>query len=146
MDDSREQEVLEMKMRNGGAGGRRWRARIAVAATLAAALAACAPDAVRSVDATGFNAYMRKLGQVCQPLQIGSADVGEWIRMNDMSVNNYNYFVDVTSKLYYNRLTQDGYRQAVVAFLGPGSSNESSFECIFRSLPAYRPNAPVGTY
>jgi hypothetical protein len=63
-----------------------------------------------------------------------------------MSVNNYNYFVDVTSKLYYNRLTQDGYRQAVVGFLGPGSSNERSFECIFRNLPADRPSAPVGTY
>jgi len=123
-----------------------WPARIAVAATLAVAVAGCAPDAVRSVDATGFNGYMKKLGQVCQPLLIGSADVGEWIRMNDMSVNNYNYFVDVTSKLYYNRLTQEGYRQAVVGFLGPGSSNDRSFDCIFRNLPPDRPNAPVGTY
>jgi hypothetical protein len=138
---------MENRNRPGCSGSRAgWPARIAVAATLAATLAGCAPDAVRSVEATGFNAYMKKLGQVCQPLLIGSADVGEWIRMNDMSVNNYNYFVDVTSKLYYNRLTQDGYRQAVVGFLGPGSSNERSFECIFRNLPADRPSAPVGTY
>ena len=123
-----------------------WPARLAVAATLAMVAAGCAPDAVRSAQATGFNAYMKKIGQVCQPLQIGSADVGEWIRMNDMSVNNYNYFVDVTSKLYYNRLTQEGYRQAVVGFLGPGSSNDRSFDCIFRNLPPDRPNAPVGSY
>ena len=118
---------------------------IAVAA-LAVLVSGCAPDTVRSVDATGFNAYMKKLGQVCEPLLIGDADVGEWIRMNDMSVNNYNYFVDATSKLYYNRLSQASYRQAVVGFLGPGSSNDRSFDCIFRNLPPDRPNAPVGTY
>jgi len=120
--------------------------RITVATALAVATVSCAPDAVRSVEATGFNAYMKKLGQVCQPLLIGGADVGEWIRMNDMSVNNYNYFVDVTSKLYYNRLTQAGYRQAVEGFLGPGTSNDRSFECIYRNLPPDRPNAPVGSY
>ena len=136
-----------MKMKNDGAGkSQRRLARIAVAAALAATMAGCAPDAVRSVEATGFNGYMKKLSQVCQPLLIGSADVGEWIRMTDMGVDNYAYFVDVTSKLYYNRLTQAGYRQAVVGFFGPGSSNERSFDCIFRNLPPDRPNAPVGTY
>jgi hypothetical protein len=109
-------------------------------------LAACAPDSIRSVEATGFNAYMQKLGQVCQPMLIGDADVGEWIRRNEMGNDNYTYFFDLTSKLYYNRLTPDGYRQAVVGFFGPGSSNDRSFDCIFRNLPADRPSAPVGTY
>ena len=121
-------------------------AMVALGIAMAALASGCAPDTVRGVDATGFNAYMKKLGQVCQPMQIGSADVGEWIRMNDMSVNNYNYFVDVTSKLYYNRLTQASYRQAVEGFLGPGSSNDRAFDCIFRNLPPDRPNAPAGGY
>jgi hypothetical protein len=121
-----------------------WVALAALAAALAAT--ACAPDSVRSVQATGFNAYMNKLGQVCQPMQIGSADVGEWMRMNEMSNDNYTYFVDVTSKLYYNRLTQAGYRQAVVGFFGTGSGNDRAFDCIFRNLPPDRPSAPVGTY
>jgi len=116
------------------------------AAFTAIALAGCAPDSIRSVEATGFNGYLNKIGQVCQPLLIGDADVGEWIRMNAMGNDNYTYFVDVTSKLYYNRLTPAGYRQAVVGFLGPGGSNDRSFDCIFRNLPADRPNAPVGTY
>lgn len=110
------------------------------------ALGGCAPDSVRSVEATGFNAYIQKLGQVCQPLLIGDADVGEWIRMNTMGNDNYTYFFDVTSKLYYKRLTPDEYRQAVVGFLGPGSSNDRSFDCIFRNLPPDRPSAPAGTY
>jgi len=117
-----------------------------VIAMLAAFSAGCAPDAVRSVEATGFNAYIKKIGQVCQPLLIGDADVGEWIRMNSMGVDNYNYFIDATSKLYYNRLTPAGYSQAVTGFLGPGSSNERSFECIIANLPPDRPNAPAGTY
>ena len=122
-------------------------ARSAFAAGLTAiALAGCAPDSVRSVEATGFNAYIQKIGQACQPLLIGDADVGEWIRMNQMGNDNYTYFFDVTSKLYYNRLTPDGYRQAVVGFFGPGSSNDRAFDCIFRNLPADRPSAPVGTY
>src|SRR5262249_19836859 len=56
------------------------------------------------------------------------------------------YFFDVTSKLYYKRLTPDGYRQAAVGFFWAGTSNDRSFECIFRNLPADRPSAPVGTY
>ena len=117
-----------------------------LALAMLGAAAGCAPDAVRSVEATGFNGYIKKLGQVCQPLIIGSADVGEWIRMNSMGVDNYNYFIDATSKLYYNRLTPAGYRQAVTGFLGPGSSNERSFDCIISNLPPDRPNAPTGTY
>ena len=117
-----------------------------LALAMLGAATGCAPDAVRSVEATGFNGYIKKLGQVCQPLIIGSADVGEWIRMNSMGVDNYNYFIDATSKLYYNRLTPAGYRQAVVGFLGPGSSNERSFDCIISNLPPDRPNAPTGTY
>jgi len=126
---------------------RRQAARNGFAAALTAmVLAGCAPDSVRSVEATGFNAYIQKLGQVCQPLLIGDADVGEWIRMNTMGNDNYTYFFDVTSKLYYKRLTPDGYRQAVVGFFGAGSSNDRSFDCIFRNLPPDRPSAPAGTY
>jgi hypothetical protein len=107
---------------------------------------ACAPDSVRSVQATGFNAYLKQLATACQPLLIGNADVGQWIRQNNMGDNDYSYFLDVTSKLYYNRLTPAGYRQAVEGFLGAGTPNNRSFECIFRTLPPDRPNAPVGTY
>jgi hypothetical protein len=123
-----------------------WSIGIVLAATIAAATTACAPDTVRSTQATGFNAYIKKLGEVCRPLLIGDADVGEWIRMNSMGVDNYNYFIDVTSKLYYNRLSPAGYRQAVTGFLGAGSSNERSFDCIIGNLPPDRPSAPVGTY
>jgi hypothetical protein len=106
----------------------------------------CAPDSVRSVQATGFNAYIKQLPTSCKPLLIGSEDLGQQIIMSDMGNNDYNYFLDVTSKLYYNRMSQQSYRQAVVGFFGAGTYNEASFNCIFRTLPPDRPNAPVGTY
>ena len=106
----------------------------------------CAPDSIRSAQATGFNAYIKQLPTSCRPLQIGSQDLTEQIMMNDMGNNDYNYFLDVTSKLYYNRMSQASYRQALVGFFGAGTSNDKSFECIFRTLPPDRPSAPAGTY
>jgi hypothetical protein len=106
----------------------------------------CAPDSVRSVQATGFNAYIKQLPTSCRPLQIGNQDLGEQILMNDMTNNDYAYFLDVTSRLYYNRMSPASYRQALVGFFGAGTPNDKSFDCIFRTLPPDRPNAPVGTY
>ena len=111
------------------------------------AVAGCASDAFRSSQATGFNAYLKELGRNCQPLVIGNQDVGHKIVANEMGDdNNYHYFLSVTADLYYNRLTPPSYRQALVGFFGAGTPNERSFECIFRNLPADRPNAPVGVY
>jgi hypothetical protein len=106
----------------------------------------CAPDSVRSVQATGFNAYLKQLPTSCKRIQIGDADLTELISQNAMGTNGYDYFVDVTSKLYYNRMSQASYRQAVVGFFGTGTYNDQSFDCIFRTLPPDRPNAPAGAY
>lgn len=106
----------------------------------------CAPDSIRSAQATGFNGYIKQLPTSCKRLQIGNQDLTEQIMMNDMGNNDYNYFLDVTSKLYYNRMSPASYRQALVGFFGAGSYNDASFDCIFRTLPPDRPNAPVGTY
>jgi hypothetical protein len=123
-------------------------ALVRAALLLAAATFAvgCAPDSVRSVQATGFNAYIKQLPTSCRPLQIGNQDLGEQILSDDMTNNDYSYFLDVTSKLYYNRMSPASYRQALVGFFGAGTPNDKSFDCIFRTLPPDRPNAPVGTY
>jgi hypothetical protein len=120
--------------------------RLALTIGLAGAAAACAPDSVRSMQATGFNGYFRQLPTACQPLIIGSQDVGDDIRMNNTGAPNYPYFIDVTSRLYYRQLTPEGYRQAVIGFYGAGRESERSIDCIIRTLPSDRPTAPVGTY
>jgi hypothetical protein len=126
-------------------------ARIALRATLAsstlvlvacALLAGCAPDSVRSAQATGFNAYLRQVGANCPTLLIGSDDVGIWLRVGGDGTNDYEYFLNVTSQLYYNRISPTEYRNSLNSFLGPGRSNETAFACIIGNLPADRPNAP----
>ena len=111
-------------------------ARAALAGlALTAALAGCAPDANRNIQATGFNGYLNQIGRVCAPLLIGSTELSQMIQYNSVN-ENYNYFVDVTSRLYYRQMSPDSYRQGVTGFFGPGSSNDRSFQCILANLPA----------
>jgi hypothetical protein len=118
----------------------------ALAMAVACLVAGCAPDAYRSAQATGFNAYIQKLGQVCKPLQIGDQDISRKIWEQATGDDNYIYFIDNTSRLYYNRLDPASYRQALVGFFGAGTYNDASFNCIFNNLPPDRPNAPPGRY
>ena len=107
-----------------------------------ALLAGCAPDSVRSAQATGFNAYLRQVGADCPSLVIGSEDAGVWLRVGGDGTNDYEYFLNVTSQLYYNRISPTEYRNSLNSFFGPGRSNEVAFACILGHLPAERPNAP----
>lgn len=118
----------------------------ALALVVACSVAGCAPDAYRSAQATGFNAYIQKLGQVCRPLQIGDQDISRKILEQANGDDNYVYFIDNTSRLYYNQLGQASYRQALVGFFGAGTYNDVSFNCIYNNLPPDRPNAPPGRY
>jgi hypothetical protein len=121
--------------------------RSVVALALGALLAGCAPDAVRSIDATGYNGFIRKIGTVCRPMLIGDKDVSEMIRLeNAGNDNGYDYFLDITSKLYYNRISPAAFRENLTGFFGAGTYNEASFACILNNLPAQRPNAPASPY
>jgi hypothetical protein len=106
-------------------------------------LAGCAPDEVRNTDLTGFNVFIRKIGTACASQRIGSKNLGEMIRLADAgSDSDYAYFLDVTSKLYYNRISPGAYRDSVAGAFGPGTANDAGFACILNNLPAQRPNAP----
>lgn len=118
---------------------------VRLATALAAAvlaLGACAPDTMSNRGATGLNAYMSSL-KSCKPLEIGSTDLSVLIDYDSGMMNeNYQNFADQTSKLYYNRIGFDEYRQTLTGFLGDGWQNKASFDCIFSKLPADRPSAP----
>jgi len=118
----------------------------ALVMAVACFIAGCAPDAYRSAQATGFNAYIQKLGQVCKPLQIGDQDLSRKILEAPTGDDNYIYFIDNTSRLYYNQLSPASYRQALVGFFGAGTYNDVSFNCIYNNLPPDRPNAPPARY
>lgn len=107
-----------------------------LAIALGVAVAGCAPDAWKNTQATGFNGWLDTVAATCQPLMIGDVDIGRSIRQNAMGDDKYSYFLDVSSRFYAGNLSRAAYRQSLESFLGPGSSNDAAFACIFRSLPA----------
>ncbi len=107
-------------------------AGLAVAAALA--IGACAaPD-----QGDGFNAFLLKIAADCKPLVIGSDDMGQAIVFNGQGATreNYNNFLGKTSALYAGAISQQVYRDSLTAFVGAGSFNQRSFDCIVAHLPA----------
>jgi hypothetical protein len=107
------------------------------------ALEGCAPDSVRSGESTGFNGFLRQIAADCRPLQFGNQNIGDMLRRGGDGTNDYDYFLNVTSQLYYNRMSPAEYRNSLTGFFGPGRTNDASFACLFDYLPDKRPNAPV---
>ena len=100
-------------------------------------LGGCAPDAMQNYQATGFNGYLNSLKTACPNLQIGANDIGLWLQYGGVT-DNYTYWLDMTSRLYYGRIGPATYRSAVTGQLGPGSANDAAFDCIIRNLPEKR--------
>jgi hypothetical protein len=103
------------------------------------ALAGCAPDAMNNVQATGYNAFLTTIATGCKPLLIGSRDMSEKILGNQSSDDsNYNYFLDLTSQLYYGKVSAEAYRSGVSGFLGGGADTNRSLDCILATLDRQR--------
>lgn len=119
-------------------------ALIALAAM--AALTGCAPDAVTNKYATGFNAYIDQIAVACKPLMVGQYDMTYRLQQKGVYGDDFNYFFDATSQLYYQRRTPDDYRSAINGFFGAGAITNRSIDCIIANLPADRPAAgpPLG--
>ncbi len=116
---------------------------ILAAAIAAAGLTGCAPEAFNNLQARGFNSYLATLQEQCRNFYIGPYNIQAWLRNGgDNDVDEYTYWLDQTSRLYYNRITFDQYRNSITGSLGGGAYNTQSFDCIRRLLPAHRPDSP----
>jgi hypothetical protein len=109
--------------------------------TLVAALGGCAPDAVTNKYAIGFNAYLDQIAAVCKPLMIGQYDMTYRLQQKGIYGDDFNYFFDATSRLYYQRMTPADYRTAINGFFGGGRTTDAGIDCIIDNLPANRPAA-----
>ncbi len=120
--------------------------RHAALAVAVCGLVGCAPDAVTNRQATGFNAFLDTIAVQCKPLMIGSYDMTERLQRKGIYGDDYNYFFDATSQLYYQRSTPADYRSAINGFFGAGATTNRGIDCIIANLPADRPQAgpPVG--
>jgi hypothetical protein len=104
-----------------------------VVALAAAGAWGCAPDSMTNRQATGFNAFLNKIEVECNPLQIGNYQMSEMIKYNRMD-ENYIYFMDQTSRVYYGTISQAAYAQSINAFFLGGSTN-IAIDCILSKLP-----------
>jgi hypothetical protein len=104
-----------------------------MAALLALAAVSCASNSQES----GFNAFLQKIATDCKPLIIGSDNIGQAIVFNGLGAQpeNYNNFLGQTKALYNGSIPDTSYRSALNSFLGGGSSNDRSFDCIVAHLP-----------
>jgi len=98
-------------------------------------LQACAPDAYSNVKATGFNGYLKTIQVQCSPLLLGGQDMS-WALQAGAGDNNYAYFLDQTSRLYYQKIGPSGYAESLTAFFGAGY--DRAINCIIAKLPAER--------
>jgi hypothetical protein len=107
--------------------------RTMVAALFALATISCASTARES----GYNAFLQKIAADCKPLIIGSDNMGQAIVFNGLGAKpeNYNNFLGQTSALYSGSIPPAIYRSSLNSFLGGGSSNDRSFDCIVAHLP-----------
>jgi hypothetical protein len=107
--------------------------RAMVAALLALAAASCASTSQES----GFNSFLQTIAAECKPLIIGSDNIGQAIVFNGLGAQpeNYNNFLGQTKALYSGSIPATAYRNALNSFLGGGSSNERSYDCIVAHVP-----------
>ena len=110
-------------------------------------LVACAPDAWQSYKASGFNDYLNVVQAQCQPLWIGDMYLQTFDAQSAGGQGGtFDSLLDISSRLYYNRMTPADFRSAVqsLVFASNDPRTNRSIDCMIAKLPADRPNTPGG--
>ena len=126
-------------------GALRWLSLAVSCATVV--LTGCAPDAWSSYKATGFNEYLNTVQAKCQPLWIGNMNLQQFDAASVPGQGgNFDMLLDLTSRLYYNRMTPAAFKSAVQSqFLAVDDPRTSrSVDCMIAQLPTDRPAGPPG--
>ena len=115
--------------------------RIAILTAAAIMIVACASGQQKE---DGYSAFLAKIAAECKPLIIGSDDMGQAIVFNGLgaSPEDYNNFLGKTSALYAGSISPQIYRDSLTAFIGGGSYNQRSFDCIVAHLPVPSASPP----
>jgi hypothetical protein len=103
------------------------------AGVLIAANVSCASQAQRAA----YDGFLDQIAKECKPLIIGSDNFGLALMAQGTGADpdNYTTFLSQTKALYNGSIPPAVYRNALTAFLGPGSYNDRSFDCIVAHLP-----------
>jgi len=119
-------------------------ARLILAVFTLAALAACGGGGATRDD--GYNAFLEEIASACKPLIIGDDNMGQAITFNGLGATqeHYNSFLGQTSALFRGGITPDVYRGSLTSFVGSGTYNARSFDCIVAHLPVKPAPTPAG--
>jgi hypothetical protein len=109
----------------------------------ALAVAGCAPDQFSNYRATGLNGFIDMASQQCAPLQVGPMVITPYFDPPNYVVTQYGTWLDLTSNLYYKRITPEAYT-ANMDNLFPGEGTAKATRCLVSKLPPpeQRPSAP----
>jgi len=104
-----------------------------LAVTVAVVCSGCATQG----SGDTYDAFLQKIAADCKPLIIGSDNMGEAIIFNGVGAIpvNYTNFLSKTEALYRGGISPQIYRDSLTAFVGTGSYNARSFDCIMAHLP-----------
>ena len=85
-----------------------------------------------------YDAFLQRIAAECKPLIIGGDNMGEAITFNGVGAMpvNYTNFLTKTEALYRGGISPQVYRDSLTAFVGTGSYNARSFDCIIAHLPS----------
>jgi hypothetical protein len=123
----------------------RFRASLLPLALLLAPVAGCAPDDMVNRKATPFDAFTAQIATRCNPLMLGSHNIGqELLYSHGIGDDSYDYFLDITSRLYYGQISPASYQGAVLGFFGAGDDTNRGIACIIANLPSSPPPVPDG--
>ena len=115
-----------------------WAALVAIAIGF---ISECAPDAMTRKPAPEFNAYLDQIAIACKPMMLGKYNMSYRLQQKDMYDDDANYFMDLTSRLFYQAVTPEAYESGINGFFGGGATTNRSIDCIIVNLPANRPRA-----
>ncbi len=104
--------------------------RFLVAATLVAALTACAPDALRRNPE--FEAWLGGVREACHGARIGKYTVGGLLQSTGSREGGH--FLNQTSRLYAGRIDPDEWTRNVTAFI-LGRPGDPGVQCVLERLP-----------
>ncbi len=107
---------------------------IVAAIVAAGVLAGCAPDAWNAQSS--FDQYLDTVAKKCNPLRLGHYPIG------DLIYTPAPYFLDMASRLYYGKISQARFRDAMVSFSDNSAATHRGVDCIIAQLPSASPAAP----
>lgn len=104
--------------------------RAAVVLVALAALAACAPDALRRDPE--FEQWLRELRTACERERIGTTTVGRLLQSPGSTEGGG--FLNATSRLYAGRISPDEWTQLIIPFTR-ARRDDPGMSCVLERVP-----------